>query len=145
MAQASRLLVLFGCTGLALAAPPAETARLAAEVRPLGWVAYSARSPKGDWEIYAMRPDGTDVRNLTNSPDTEDFYPLFSRDGRQLLFRAMPRGQTVSGNDYGRQGRLMLARANAPSSRRARASSWMPSRATSSPTRMWSKMLKTSR
>lgn len=68
MAQASRLLVLFGCTGLALAAPPAETARLAAEVRPLGWVAYSARSPKGDWEIYAMRPDGTDVRNLTNSP-----------------------------------------------------------------------------
>ena len=112
MAQASRLLVLFGFTGLALAAPPAETARLAAEVRTLGWVAYSARSPKGDWEIYAMRPDGADVRNLSNSPDTEDFYPLFSRDGRQLLYRAMPRGQTVSGNDYGRQGRLMLARAN---------------------------------
>lgn len=94
------------------AAPSPEVGRLAAEVRPLGWVAFSARSPRGDWDIYAMRPDGTDVRNLTNAPETEDFYPLFSRDGRQLLYRAMTRGQTVSGNDYGRQGRPMLARAN---------------------------------
>ena len=94
------------------ASSAADLGRLAAEVRPLGWVAFSARSPRGDWEIYAMRPDGSDVRNLTNAPETEDFYPLFSRDGRWLLYRSMPRGQTVSGNDHGRQGRLMLARAN---------------------------------
>ena len=112
MASASPLLVFLGFTGLASAAPSAEPARLAAEVRTLGWVAYSARSPKGDWEIYAMRPDGSEVRNLTNSPDTEDFYPLFSRDGRQLLYRAMPRGKTVSGTEHGQQGRPMLARAN---------------------------------
>ncbi len=101
-----------GCACAAVAAASAEPEALATEVRPLGWIAFSARSPKGDWEIYAMRPDGSDKRNLSNSPDTEDFYPLFSRDGLQLLYRSMPRGQTVSGNDYGRQGRLMLARAN---------------------------------
>jgi len=112
MKTASGILCLFGFAGLASAAPSVETARLAAEVRTLGWVAYSARSPKGDWEIYAMRPDGSEVRNLTNSPDTEDFYPLFSRDGRQLLYRAMPRGKTVSGTDHGQQGRPMLAHAN---------------------------------
>jgi hypothetical protein len=112
MANRFTLLGLLGFACLAAAAPPAEVGALATEVRSLGWVAYSARSPRGDWEIYAMRPDGSDVRNLTNSPDTEDFYPLFSRDGRQLLYRSMPRGQTVSGNDYGRQGRLMLARSN---------------------------------
>jgi Tol biopolymer transport system component len=101
-----------GCACAAVTAASAEPEALATEVRPLGWIAFSARSPKGDWEIYAMRPDGSDKRNLSNSPDTEDFYPLFSRDGLQLLYRSMPRGQTVSGNDYGRQGRLMLARAN---------------------------------
>ena len=112
MANRFTLLGLLGFACLAAAATPVEVATLATEVRSLGWVAYSARSPRGDWEIFAMRPDGSDVRNLTNSPETEDFYPLFSRDGRQLLYRSMPRGQTVSGNDYGRQGRLMLARAN---------------------------------
>jgi Tol biopolymer transport system component len=106
------LLNLFCFAGMTLAAEGAEGHPLAAEVRALGWVAYSARSPRGDWEIYAMRPDGSEVRNLSNSPDTEDFYPLFSRDGAQLLYRSMPRGQVVSGNDYGRQGRLVLARAN---------------------------------
>jgi Tol biopolymer transport system component len=112
MANPFSMLGWLGCAGVAALVSAAEVAPLATEVRPLGWIAFSARSPQGDWEVYAMRPDGSDRRNLSNSPDTEDFYPLFSRDGLQLLYRSMPRGQTLSGNDYGRQGRLMLARAN---------------------------------
>jgi hypothetical protein len=65
MANRFTLLGLLGFACLAAAATPAEVATLATEVRSLGWVAYSARSPRGDWEIFAMRPDGSDVRNLS--------------------------------------------------------------------------------
>ncbi len=61
----------FGCACVASVASSSEAPSLAAEVRPLGWIAFSACSPKGDWEIYAMRPDGSDVRNLSDSPDTD--------------------------------------------------------------------------
>lgn len=87
-------------------------ARLAEEVRPLGWVAFAARSPQGDWDIFLCRPDGSDLRNLTHTPNFNEAYPLFSRDGRRLLYRQLSREETINGNDYGAQGRLILADSN---------------------------------
>jgi Tol biopolymer transport system component len=40
----------------------------------------------GDTEIYAMNPDGTDVRDLTNSHSTGEYDPSWSPDGSQFVY-----------------------------------------------------------
>jgi TolB protein len=39
----------------------------------------------GDWEIYTMKPDGTDLVRLTNSPGA-DATPIWSPDGKRIVF-----------------------------------------------------------
>ncbi len=70
------------------------------------------RSQQGDWDLFACRPDGTAVRNISSSPEYSEAAPQFSRDGRRLLYRRLPRGETPSGNQYGTQGTLVLADAD---------------------------------
>jgi Tol biopolymer transport system component len=48
----------------------------------------------GNWEIYSVRPDGTDLKNLTRSPPRDD-YPRVSPDGTRIAFtsdRDLPAG-----------------------------------------------------
>lgn len=94
--------------GLAAAAESVQ--RLAGEVHALGWICFGARSEAGDWDLYLCRPDGSRQRNLTGTPDQNEFAPQFSRDGQRLLYRRIPRSETVNGNHYGEQGQLMMAR-----------------------------------
>lgn len=49
-----------------------------------GRIAFQS-NPDGNWEIYAMNADGTDLTNLTNHP-AEDFYPAWSPDGSRIAF-----------------------------------------------------------
>jgi Tol biopolymer transport system component len=86
--------------------------RLADEVRGKGWIVFSARSERGDWDLFACRPDGSQRRNITNTPDFNEAAAQFSRDGRRLLFRRLPREESISGNHYGTQGELILASAD---------------------------------
>ena len=51
-----------------------------------GWIAYGARSPKDDWDLFLMRPDGSGVRNITNTPDATEGAPRFSPDGRHISY-----------------------------------------------------------
>ena len=88
--------------------PPA-VAELAAEVRGKGWIIYPARSKEGDWDLYLMRPDGSHRRPLTSTPQWSEAWPQFSRDGSRLLYRQLKAGETISGNRYGEQGKLILA------------------------------------
>ena len=44
----------------------------------------------GDWDLFLCRPDGSQPRNITQTPDYNDFAPQFSRDGRRLLYRRIP-------------------------------------------------------
>jgi Tol biopolymer transport system component len=81
-----------------------EVAKLAAEVGDKGWIAYPARSEAGDWDLYLMRPDGSLRRNLTRTPEWNEAWPQFSRDGSRLLYRRLMRGDVISGNRYGEQG-----------------------------------------
>ncbi len=83
--------------------------QLASEVRGKGWICYSARSEKGDWDLFVCRPDGSERRNLTGTPNTSEFAPQFSRDGRKLLYRRMPRNEVLDRNRHGEQGELVLA------------------------------------
>jgi Tol biopolymer transport system component len=103
---------------LVLAADPApEVAQLAAEVRTKGWIVFPARSEKGDWDLFLMRPDGSQRRNLTNTPDANEAYPLFSRDGARLLYRKLKRDEQISGNRHGEQGVPVVAKADGSSAR----------------------------
>ena len=87
---------------------PAVT-QLAKEVRDKGWIVYSARSDKGDWDLFLCRPDGSDIRNITHTPDYNEAYPLFSRDGQKLLYRRLPKNEQIEGINYGAQGQLVIA------------------------------------
>lgn len=88
---------------------PDATSRLAQEVHSKGWIVYGARSDKGDWDLFACRPDGSSIRNLSTTPEFNEAAPQFSRDGRKLLYRRLSRTETIDGNRYGEQGELVIA------------------------------------
>ncbi len=106
--------------------PTPDTPQLAAEVRTLGWITWAARSPRGDWDLFQMRPDGSQRRALTQTPDWNEAAPQFSRDGRQLLYRRLRRSEVISGNRYGEQGTLMVARSDGTGERLLAAEGELP-------------------
>lgn len=85
-----------------------DVEKLKDEVKTKGWVVFSARSAQGDWDLFLMRPDGSQRRSLTKTPDWNEFAPQFSRDGTKLLYRRMKNDETISGNSYGEQGAVFV-------------------------------------
>jgi TolB protein len=83
--RSTRLIPLLAAGGLivtlavavrpASATYPGENGRIA-----FGWDNGDTRS-----DIYTIKPDGNDLRQLTSGPDT-DRCPTFSRDGRSIAF-----------------------------------------------------------
>ena len=67
------LIVMYKSVSLTGAKVP-ETAKIAL-----------ASNRDGNWDIYLMNPDGSEVVNLTQHPAT-DYYPVWSPTGEQLLF-----------------------------------------------------------
>jgi len=74
---------------------------LAREVATKGWIVYSAKTEKGDWDLFLMRPDGSHRRNLTRTPDTSEAAARFSPDGKRLLYYRMPKTEVLDNNKYG--------------------------------------------
>ena len=112
---AAALLALLAMANLAASAPEPAVAQLQSEVRPKGWIAFGARSRAGDWDLYVCRPDGSALRALTSTPEFNEFSPQFSRDGRKLLYRRVPRAEVIDNNRHGEQGELVLANADGSS------------------------------
>jgi Tol biopolymer transport system component len=48
-------------------------------------VFYSDRS--GGYEIWSIRADGSDLRQLTDTPDVDAIYPVLSPDGRRIIYQ----------------------------------------------------------
>jgi len=94
------------------AARDARVAALAKEVARKGWIAYGARSENGTWDLFLSRPDGSQRRNLTSTPDFEEGAPRFSPDGKRMLYRRTAKGTSISHDRWGFQGRLILANAD---------------------------------
>lgn len=80
------------------------------EVARLGWIVFGARGTAGDWDLFACRPDGSQLRPVTTTPAWNEFNPQVSRDGRRLLYRRVPRDETIDNNHHGTQGTLVVAR-----------------------------------
>jgi len=103
-----------GLSAAFAAEPPRDerTAGLAREVRDKGWIAYGGRSTNGTWDLFLTRPDGSQRRNITNTPDFEEGAPRFSPDGKKMLYRRTPKGTEISHDNWGFQGRLVIANAD---------------------------------
>ena len=110
------LAVLFAIAALpGRAAPDAQetgVAELAREVADKGWIAYSARSENGTWDLFVSRPNGSERRNMTNTSDLEEAAPRFSHDGTRMLYRRLPKGESIDHNLWGFRGSLVLCDAD---------------------------------
>jgi Tol biopolymer transport system component len=88
------------------------SADLAREVRDKGWIVHGSRTAQGDWDLFTMRPDGSDRRNVTNTPEFNEGLPRFSPDGTTILFRRIPAGERFDNNRHGIQGQLVLMKSD---------------------------------
>ena len=113
-----RILTATALAVMALAMPAAYsasddgTAALAQEVASKGWIIYGARSDNGTWDLFLSRPDGSAVRNLTNTPDHEEAAPRFSPDSSRILYRRLGKGATINHDKWGFTGQLVAANAD---------------------------------
>lgn len=92
--------------------PTDEARQLAQEVKDKGWIVFGSHSDKGDWDLFLMRPDGSELHNITNTPEWDEFAPRFSPDGKKLLYRRMPKGTGIIHDRWGFQGQVIIADAD---------------------------------
>ena len=105
------LLLAVPIIGALIALPPAARAAgppgksieavLAAEVRDKGWIAFSALTLQGDWDLFLIRPDGSQRRAITDTDRYNEAGVRFSPDGKRILYYRMPSTVAVDNNDYG--------------------------------------------
>jgi TolB protein len=78
----------------------AGTAAGAAGAQPRnGLIAFMRPGTVGEYDIWVVRPDGTGLRRVTESPaNRSDYYPDWSPDGSALLFERR-KDPAVAGGD----------------------------------------------
>jgi Tol biopolymer transport system component len=103
--------VLLFATVLSAADDP-KTGQLRKEVASKGWIVYSAKTERGDWDLFLMRPDGSHRRNITNTANSNEIGGRFSPDGKKILFRRIPPDVKVHHDWWGRAGQLVIANAD---------------------------------
>lgn len=111
MHQWSWTLLLLSLTMLCLPAI-ADPAEFGSELHAKGWLVYSARGAGGTWDLFLCRPDGTDRRNITETPEWEEAVPRFSPDGTRILYRQLESGSEIDHDKWGFQGRVVIADAD---------------------------------
>ena len=84
---------------------------LATELRTKGWIAYTGQTTQGDWDLFLIRPDGSQRHILTTTPDYNEAGVRFSPDGTRILYYRMAKTNAVDNNTYGTFD-LVLADAN---------------------------------
>jgi Tol biopolymer transport system component len=79
----------------------ARVIALSNEVSNKGWIIYSTRTDKDNWDLFLMRPDGLDRRNITNTSEFNEAAAHISPDGRKISYYRMPKNVAVDNNKYG--------------------------------------------
>jgi TolB protein len=77
--------VLVAFAALLVAASPT----LAAFPGENGRIAFDAQNASGLSDLFTIRPDGTELVDLTNTSDNSEFGPAWSADGTKLAFSAV--------------------------------------------------------
>ncbi len=80
---------------------PKAAETLAAEVAAKGWIVFSAPVGDGDWDLFLMRPDGSQRRKLLGTSDNIEAGARFSPDGKKLLYYRIPKSDGLDNNKYG--------------------------------------------
>ena len=93
------------------AATTSDVTQLASELHNHGWLVFSSKTDRGDWDLFRMRPDGTDRRRFLDLPGFNEGGARFSPDGKQVLFYRLPKSDELQNNEYGR-GELVIAQAD---------------------------------
>jgi Tol biopolymer transport system component len=100
-----------------------------------GWDNFPDWSPRGDhilftsfrtgdFEIWTIRPDGSDLRQLTHDHGN-DAHAIWSPDGRWILFTSSRMGWRDEGGGRAQTyGKLFIMRANGSSSRQLTDNRW---------------------
>ena len=63
----------------------------------------------GQADLYLMRPDGSEMRNITRTPDRHEFFVRFSADGKKIMYRRMRKAKDIDHDSVGAQGELVVA------------------------------------
>jgi hypothetical protein len=75
--------------------PPTATPKPPTATPRPQWIVFETeRGSLGDYEIYVMSPDGSNLKNLSNSW-ADDVAPVFAPDGRHIAFSSLR--DTVAG------------------------------------------------
>jgi Tol biopolymer transport system component len=65
-----------------------------------GLIAFMRPGTVGEYDIWVVRPDGTGLRRVTESPaNRSDYYPDWSPDGSTLLFERRKLDPAAAGGD----------------------------------------------
>ena len=89
--------LLVACAaGRLLGAETEAKAALSSELQNKGRIVYSARNPRGDWDLFLMRPDGARRRALTDTAAFNEAGPRFSPNGKRLLYYRLPKSEAVN-------------------------------------------------
>jgi WD40 repeat protein len=57
------------------------------ELADKGWIIFSAKSEKGDYDLFISRPNGTGLRNITHTPEYNELGARFLSDGKRIIYR----------------------------------------------------------
>ncbi len=80
--------VLFVLTGVLWWAVPVAAAELGAELKDYPYQIVFESFRDGSWELLRAKADGSEITNLTRSPDRHELYPHVSPDGGKICFLA---------------------------------------------------------
>lgn len=62
------------------------------------WIAFH-QEVEGKWDVFKVKPDGSELTNLTNNP-ASDSLPDWLPDGKSLIFRTTRDGDAMIGEIY---------------------------------------------
>jgi len=124
---------LWSAACLSAAEGPSAKADLGAEalgneVSTSGWIVFAAhpleikrgkliqkKQDRGQLDLYLARPDGSKLRNITNSEGYHEYGGRFSPDGRKMLYRQLAKGRKLNHDQWGMFGQLVIADADGSS------------------------------
>lgn len=62
----------------------------------IAYSSFPAGDSPGDAEIYTIRHDGSGRMNVTNNPNSEDFWPSYSPGGNSIAYASGPRNENAA-------------------------------------------------